>query len=938
MRFTLVLTLIVSLGASAFCQKMSYREVDLPVHVRPQSVQLLYLDKEGFVWMAAGHSLYWNDGNGFREVEVPGRKDAHKISSLFQDSKNTLWVGWDNGDIDFLKGDTLKVYESKEGTPAVEIVGWAEDEIGQLWMATNGEGVYVKDISGRWYNFNTDEGLPSNDSYDITHFKKGVTVATDQGLVMCSFENGEKSIRVLRKKDGLGDQIVKSLCVDEGILNLAYYEPIMNSLDSNLSVLDTISTPNSEVCKILKSHGITWWLSEDGDLYKRIGNGEWEQLTFDPSNRKRINTFIRDDEGHLWVISSQGLFMVDQWYSHRSKDKEVRALFADDKELWYAQEGTLYRQNLRTNDIQKFWESSNLIVCICKDYWGNIWCGTFDGGLTRLNPSSGEMLSLTESSGLANNNVLSVSGSKPALWIGTLGGVSKLTFDDKGDVKTIESYDQKDGVSVQYIYSVHVSKDGGVYLGTDGEGILRWTDKGFMPLTKENRDDIVLDITTDETGNLWWVNADGVLRGWNAGVDLDVDLYGEELGEVAGLKAFKDSSILIFHEGGILRWQPNTKEWTAYKKPFGLGGFQPELHAYSKGKSDVVFIGESSGITRLVIDQLPKRISPETYLAKVQLFLKPSVESTFSSDENYLTFQYVGRWYTEPSGVHYKLMLEGFSPNWIESKNTEVAYPKLPPGSYTFKVVAGVDGKYPDAQMKQFSFVINQPWYFRWYSIAIGCFILVAMVWVIIRVRINMAKQSQEREKQKVQAQLEMLKSQVNPHFLFNSFNTLMALIEDDREEATSYLADLSDFFRSILEFRDVDLITVQEDVKIVETYLLLQSKRFGEALVTQISISNEVLATQIPPLTLQLLVENAFKHNIILKGTPLELKIESRGSCIVVTNKLRPRVNPDSSTGYGLDSIKRKYKFYSEGEVRTEQTEESFSVYLPLIYKNGMA
>ncbi|WP_417603669.1 histidine kinase [Owenweeksia hongkongensis] len=938
MKKSLILFLSLLIGISCFSQEMNYREIDLPLKVQPRSVQHLYLDNEGFVWMATEQTLYKHDGNGFRLIEQLKKDGDQKISSLFQDYNRTLWVGWNNGNIDYIRNDSVYGYNPEEGTPSVAIIGWAEDEVGQLWMATKGEGVYVKDKLGRWFNFNKDDGFPSNEIYDITNFERGVAIATDQGLVKCGYDEGKKNVVVFKKDQGLSDQIVKSICARGNKLFLAYYEPFVSVMDSGLNMEGTIKAPDIDAKKIYGSSSITWWLSEDGDLYKRNGNASWEPLKFDFAGRPRIETFTHDNEGHLWVMSSRGLFMIDQWYSHLQTEKTVTTLFADDTHLWYAQGGALHQLDFKTNTSGRLWEGENLILGIFKDYWGNIWCGTFDGGLIRFNPSTGHRKVFNESSGLANNNVLSLSSNKSALWVGTLGGVSQLVFDKNGEVIIVKSYDRNNGVSVQYIYSVHVSDKGEVYIGTDGEGVLHWSGNNFRPLSSGKQDDVVLAVTTDKAGNLWWVNSGGVLRGWSNGDSVNIPPYPEEPGKVSGLQTLEDGSVLVFHEGGIHRWQANTKQWTAYKKSFGLGRLQPELHAYSIGNNDIMYIGSSSGITSLAIGQLPTQIVPETYLEGTLLFNKPTVNTSFSSSDNYLTFKYVGRWYTEPNAVRYRLMLEGFDLDWIESKNTEITYPKLPPSSYTFKVVAGVDGNYPNAEMKQFSFVINQPWYARWYSIVIGSIILIAIVWVIFQVRLNMVQQSQEREKQKVQAQLEMMKSQVNPHFLFNSFNTLMALIEDDREEATNYLSDLSDFFRSILEFREVDLITVRQEVKIIETYLLLQSKRFGEALVTQINIKEEVMDTQIPPLTLQLLAENAFKHNIILKDKPLELKIESNGNSIIIVNKLRPRVNPDSSTGYGLDSIKRKYGFYSKGEVMVEQTVDTFSVHLPLIYKNEMA
>ncbi len=917
-------------------QNFNQREIDMPQGVLASEIKLLYTDNQGFVWIAAGQSLYRHDGNAFKEINVSEDMAEKEISSLYEDQSGQYWIGWNTGEIHLLKNGLTVAYSPNEGTPAVPIVNWAEDSQQQLWMCTKGEGVYVKNNKGRWFNFNTDEGFPSNETYDIIPLKEGVAVATDQGLVYCVFKDGSKAIEVLDQSSGLSDQIVKDLHYDEKGVLAAFYEPYLNSLSSSLKVIDTLIAPTSDAKRITRSFGTVWCLSEDGKLFRKNSNSGWIQLKLDVTGRSRIQTFTEDHEGHLWVLGSRGIFMIDQWYYHFATEQSVTAIVTSNDAIWYAQVGDLYRYDIAANTSKKVWQGANLILSLYKDDWGNIWCGTFDGGLLRYEPAAGSMKIYNEESGLANNNVLSISGNRLGLWVGTLGGVSHINFEDGGSVREINSYDRNQGVSVQYIYSVHVNKSGKVYIGTDGEGVLSWNGNGFEPLSGKKQDEVVLDVSSDKKGNIWWVTSGGILEGWSAqGSMFEVPPYPEEPGKVAGIETLEDGSILVMHDGGVHRWIPEVKKWVAYKKSFGLGALQPQLNAHATNGGDIIYIGTSNGITSLSIDHLPVKTQPKTTIQDYRLFQKPTTRTSFSSDENYFTFQYVGRWYTEPSAVRYKLRLSGFDPDWIESKDTEISYPRLPPGNYTFEVVAGVDGNYPEGEIESVSFIIYQPWYSRWYSITIGVLLLVGMVFFLFRIRLKTLAQKQEREKQQVQAQLETLKSQVNPHFLFNSFNTLMALIEEDRDGATSYLSDLSDFFRYILEFREVDLIMVKEDVRIVQTYLHLQAKRFGDSLMANIELPNEVLASYIPPLTLQLLVENAFKHNVISKDKPLELEIRYEADFIVISNRHWAKVKSDESTGYGLDSIKKKYKYYNAGQVKVEVTLEYFTVYLPVIYQN---
>lgn len=931
----ILLFLFIIINTLANAQRVNYKEIDLPAGVQAAQVQFLYTDQNGFVWLAAGSMVYWHDGNGFRQLDYRYEGEAI-ITSLYQDNSGTFWIGWSNGNIYNWREEVYSQALPEEGTPKVEIIAWAEDEAGQLWYATKGEGVFVKNDDGRWFNFSMDDGLPSDEIYEIVAYHNGIAIATDQGLAIISFIDNKKEVSVYDRKNGLSDQIVKSICAD-GDLLAAYFDPYVNVIDNLMIVTDTLDAPEEDAKKIWRSAQLKWWLSESGTLYRKVGYSPWEPLKLGTAKRDRIKTFVEDHEGHLWILSSRGLFIIDEWYYHNPTENTVSALWGDGSELWYAQQGKLFFKDLANGETMEILDGENLILSLCKDSWGTIWFGTFDGGLHRYYPQTGKLKTFTEAQGLSNNNVLSISGTKYSIWVGTLGGVSRLDLDSVGEVETINSYDENHGVSVQYIYSIEVSTDGSVYLGTDGEGVLKWNGSSFMSLSEKLSDEVVLDVAVDNANNVWWVNAKGVLSGMtSSGEIMQPPKYPEEPGKVSGLQTLEDGSVLVIHEGGLHRWLPEAKSWMAYKKSFGFADLRPELHSYVLVDGDILYIGSSVGITSIIIDELPKQAMPETRIGKAELYFKPTSQANFSSSDNHLTFKYIGRWYGEPTSVRYSIKLDGFDPDWIESKNTEITYPKLPPGEYTFNVIAGVDGYYPREQLRQISFVINKPWYARWYSIVAAILILSGVLIILFRVRLKMLQQSQEREKQKVESQLETLKSQVNPHFLFNSFNTLMALIEDDKEEATEYLSDLSDFFRSILEFRDVDLISVREDVKIVETYLQLQSKRFGENLVATIDLTEEALASKIPPLTLQLLVENAFKHNVISRDKPLELRIDADGEFIRVMNKYHPRPKTEDSTGYGLDSIKKKYKYYSGGKsVEVLHNDVNFEVHLPVIYKN---
>ncbi|MFZ4929248.1 sensor histidine kinase [Chryseobacterium sp. Mn2064] len=183
-------------------------------------------------------------------------------------------------------------------------------------------------------------------------------------------------------------------------------------------------------------------------------------------------------------------------------------------------------------------------------------------------------------------------------------------------------------------------------------------------------------------------------------------------------------------------------------------------------------------------------------------------------------------------------------------------------------------------------------------------------------------------------AQYELLKNQINPHFLFNSLNTLKLMAETNDEETVDFIIKLSDFYRFTLESRKLDLISVQEEMKIVGAYLFLQKARFGEGITFTNDLEEKITQTLIPPFTLQLLVENCIKHNIVSQSKPLHIKIYNTSDQIVIENPVQRKAATEDSLGVGLDNIKMRYKHLLEQNITIYSDEEIFQIKLPLIHE----
>ncbi|MCB0552658.1 MAG: histidine kinase [Phaeodactylibacter sp.] len=186
--------------------------------------------------------------------------------------------------------------------------------------------------------------------------------------------------------------------------------------------------------------------------------------------------------------------------------------------------------------------------------------------------------------------------------------------------------------------------------------------------------------------------------------------------------------------------------------------------------------------------------------------------------------------------------------------------------------------------------------------------------------------------RENVESQLEGLKNQVNPHFLFNSLNTLSYLIPEDPQRAVHFVQKLSKVYRYILEIRDKKLLTLKEELDFLNAYLFLLKERFGDNLNVNIKVDDLYYSLHLVPLSLQILFENAIKHNVISSEKPLFIELWVEGKRLVVRNNIQLKKQLMPSTQVGLQNIKNRYAFFSDEAVDILETSECFTVSLPLI------
>lgn len=189
------------------------------------------------------------------------------------------------------------------------------------------------------------------------------------------------------------------------------------------------------------------------------------------------------------------------------------------------------------------------------------------------------------------------------------------------------------------------------------------------------------------------------------------------------------------------------------------------------------------------------------------------------------------------------------------------------------------------------------------------------------------------KEKERTaQMQLEVLKAQIDPHFMFNNFSILSELIVEDRTLAERFLENLSSVYRYVIQNLKRDLVPISEELAFLRSYIYLIGMRYEDAIHIDVDEKLEHIDGQVPPVSFQLLVENAIKHNQLSVRQPLHIRIFQDGNYIVVENDLRPVSSELSSTGIGQRNIAERYFLLCKEKPLIEKNKHSYIVKLPII------
>ena len=925
----------------------------------PVKILTLFKNNQGYIYAGTSKGLYKFDGIKFTIVPFQNPVPEPAITSIFQDNKDQLWVGLQTGDIARLVNNHLKFFLPEEGTPKKSITAFLQDKQNNIWYSTDGEGIYY--FSGNHqYLIDSADGLLEKSIYSLTLADNGEVLAgSDQGISICKVSGAQKKVINLNTKNGLPDNFIKAIIPagnntfwiamqDKGVC-------LYNNTTRQFTTLPAFqSWKYGQINKLLQSQNNLWIATDEHGVIKTNATGV-SDLKIEADQLLNINDLLQDNEGNVWMVANNSDLIKtsgDQLkllVNYKEKDYvNAHAILSDNKNnIWQGTvKGVIKYLNDSAKHQQKFpireLDERTDITALYQDIYNRIWIGTMGKGIFLLDENTGKYRSVDENDFLQKSSVLSISGKDNTVFVSSLEGAGEFKLGDDASMAKKFSYSNFTNISsigTNYIYNIFKDSKDNIWFATDGKGITVFRDGKITTYNETNgiKDEVIYSIAEDIKGNIWFsTHNNGVYKfDGNKFTNYSVANGLSDL-NISAVKTDKIGNILIVYKKGIDVLDPATGQVSYINGSQGIKEINvQDLGTVSQDTSGGMLVSTSDGI--LYYHALPNAIHrPQTILENVSLFLDTtdiSAKHNFTYDQNNFSFSFLGIYYTDPESVNYKYQLEGLSNEWISTKDRSITFPKLSPGKYTFRVRSSINQLFDNSNEASYEFFIEKPFWTAWWFILSSILIIAAMVLWYVKAREKSVKKVERLQQEKIQFQFETLRNQVNPHFLFNSFNTLISIIEDDPKMAVEYVEQLSDFFRNIVNYRDKDTIALKEELELLKTYFFIQQKRFGSSLSLNINLSEEQKEQNyIPPLTMQLLAENAIKHNAVSKETPLAIDIFMEGERLIIRNNINIKFSKSDGAGMGLQNITNRYTLLSNQDVIINNGDHFFIVSLPLL------
>lgn len=705
--------------------------------LKDNHVRTICEDSAGNIWFGTNEGVCWYNGGTFFHFNAGNNLDNSIVRSILEDRSGNLWFGTENGAWRYDK-KTVRPFTKKDGLPDDVIMSMLQDSDGNLWFGTDKGGVSRFDNT-TFTNFSVPHGLPDNAVYSILEDRKGNLWFGTYGGV--SKYDG-KTFRNYTVDDGLCNNTIKAIIEDrESNLWFGTEGGGICKFDGTVffSITEENGLSSNTVWSMIEDReGNIWIGSYRGGLDKYSGDAFTRFSSKDGLGGDVIRSILVDSGGNFWFGTYRGGVSrfdgksVTTFTTNDGLIGNFVLTISEDRKgnLWFGTyngvskyDGKRFHNITRAHGL-----ADDVIRAIREDRLGNIWIGTNKGGISRYNGET--ITNFTAADGLIDDQITSIVEDRDGLiWIGTLKGICNY------DGKTFSNISERCELKQNVIYSIIEEKNGSLWFAAYGDGILKYRDGSFQVFSSKDglNNDNVVSIAFDDSGKLWIGTENGLCQ-------MDAAEY-----ERTGLKVFK-------HFG----------------KEEGIVGIECIHNSICKDNSGNIWVGTVMGAVKYnPRGDKPNTVEPLTHITGLRLMFEGNKLSELAEvisprgglpiglrlpyNENYLSFDFIGLSFTVPEKVRYRYKLEGFDELWIPGGgSTYAGYPNLPPGRYTFKVIAGNSDGVWNKTPTSFYFEIVPPFWRTWWFYMLCVVGAAVSLYTAVKIRIRRLKKQQEILEEKV--------------------------------------------------------------------------------------------------------------------------------------------------------------------------------------------
>ena len=985
--------LLMYCGVTAQQSQYFFRKLGVADGLNDGNISTISQDAMGFMWFATRSGLNRYDGYSVKKysytVGDPTSLPTALIRSMATDSSGNFWIGTETGLLQYnALADHFQPVKALENTWVSQII--ATDKR-TLYLCTN-KGLVAYDLITKQVQYYTEgkEKLLQARVYDAAWRNQLLYLATGNGLVQfnpatravkkieipaigneaviaVALDNKNNCWLTTRGKSGLLKYNLTSLATEfygkyfeSGTHTLANFTSLMSDCKGRIWVTTQLNgllcynesqnrfdtflhnplqvwTPSTNLHSAMyhSRDGTIWvggnngvnYFHPDKNFFRIIPVFDKEQ---DTRNRRVARLAVEDKKGKLWFATIDGVVRYNpltqqyrEWNNREHKTpalhyNSVRGLLCDDdNNIWIATGKGINLYKQEENKMIFFSDKDSIpeifYFSADKDRFGNYWFASRDrDGFYYYHPREKIFRSIRHFPGLSEYTGI---------------GGRKLLHDSKG----------------RY------------WLGFNGEGLAmydpatgkhhRWKTGNYI--TNAITGDIIVDIKEDKKGVIWVSTFTGLSA--IDPVSLRIQNYSSNNGlinnSVSALAVDNTNRLWIGTGSGLMMLDSSRKYFTSFGLNDGLPSIEFPEHASSVlNNGDLMFPTQNGFIRYTPGSYVKENNALRPYFTSLRVSGKnpqPVLSNTIrlQHDEGFFSIGFGAINFDNATSNWYAYKLEGVDKEWKYTQNRFVDYTRIPGGDYVFKVKAAVNREQWQSPELPLHIHIDTIFYNTlWFRILMAM-VLLSVIYLIYRYRIRqqeklmqLQSKAQLLEKEKAMVMYESLKQQLNPHFLFNSLTSLSGLIEANQKMAGNFLEQMSKIYRYILKNRDSELVSVKEEVDFVQTYISLQKTRFGDGLQVRINIPEADRQLKIVPVTLQNLLENAIKHNIVDTDAPLAVEITATDGYLEVKNNLQKKKMIETSNKQGLASLRSLYKYMSKRPVEIEETKTTFIIRIPLI------